>query len=198
MLMKAGVVPEKKKGTLAKPGRPTTVEVAAVPEAVEPVEAVEADATDAQSTSSTSSHEYIFHADWKNVLPYIDAESVQLILMDPVQSEEWMQECIRVLEPNGLLIVRGAVPSSTLVTTPISVGDETIHVLSKGSVAVPVCAETLTHFYESLISNTGPDAILLIPFANEMVCSLARKCRRSFIAMDSNAECVKRLYAILQ
>jgi hypothetical protein len=199
LLMKAGVVPEKKAGTTAKRGRPVKVDTESVPQ----------DSCDNQSTSSTSSHEYIFHAEWKNVLQYMEDESVQLVLADHDTQGDWIVECIRTLEPNGILVLRGmsdipaCVATATATATWTTVGSEKVLVVCKGAEATAAIAEaapapaTLTKFYETLITNTRSDATLLLPFASEDLCKLVRKHRRSFVTMECDVNRITRLYDLL-
>jgi hypothetical protein len=195
LLMKAGVVPERKIGTVIKKVQPAIVESSPVAD------------TDTNSTSSTSSYEYIFHAEWKNVIQYIESASVQLVIAESTSHGSWIAECIRTLEPNGRLVIHGALtPEDTSYIPPhinvksVNVGNHKLVVLCNGTVelASSTGVKSLPRFYESLLCETRSDATILLPFASEETCKLVRKCRRSFVTMDHDQDCVARLYAIVQ
>jgi hypothetical protein len=203
MLIRANVHPVRKNVTSKKgsSGGSVTTKAPEVPTEESATKSEEAE--DTASTSSTSSHEYIFRASWSEVLQHLEKGSAQVVIADtPISTDDaWITESLRVLEDDGTLVIRGlhpqAVPSFLQNSQWITVGSESLLCVTKGS-ALPSGAKSVTTFYESLISNTRPDATILVPFAgNGDICKLIHKHRRSFVTMDSDEDCVSRLYKIV-
>lgn len=178
LLMKAGIQPEKK-GTAKEP-KPKAAEAAEA-------EPKEDDTTSVTSSTSNTSHEYFFRASWPDVLPHLEDASVQLVIADPATDSHWVRECIRVLEPDGTLAIRGlsTVPTgipSAYRTSWVTVGNHTILIVAQD--AYTTTAKTLESFYEGLVAATRPDAMVLLPFANGLLTRTLGQHRRSFVAMS--------------
>ena len=202
MLIKAGIHPPKKEGSAAKKGRPagastsTNDTKAAAPTSTTPAPE--------EATVSNISHEYIFHANWNNVLRYLDESSVQLAIADTVRDTGvWIAESLRVLESDGVLLIRGMTTIPTLPTgaraswLPCQ-GNEKLLAIRKDGAIVDATMDTVHGIYNEFLEMTRPDATVLLPFAGEEVCKMVRKYRRSFIAVEANDDRLAHLYSIVQ
>lgn len=173
LLMKAGIQPEKK----GKAKEPETNP--------EPKEDDATSVTSSTSNTSNTSHEYFFRAGWPDVLPHLEDASVQLVIADPAVEGDWVRECLRILEPEGTLVIRGlsAVPiPSTYMTSWVTVGNEKILIVAQGAYATT--AKTLESFYEGLVMATRSDAMIVMPFVNGLLTRIVGRHRRSFVAMS--------------
>ncbi len=211
MLIKAGIHPPKKEGGAAKKGRPAGVGVSAVASASTndtKAETIAAPTTTTpapeEAAVSNISHEYIFHANWNNVLRYLDESSVQLAIADTVRDTGvWIAESLRVLESDGVLLIRGMTTIPTLPTgaraswLPCQ-GNEKLLAIRKDGVTVDATMDTVHGIYNEFLEMTRPDATVLLPFAGEEVCKMVRKYRRSFIAVEANDDRLAHLYSIVQ
>lgn len=156
---------------------------------------------DASSTSSTRSHEYIFHADWVQVLPYLEDSSVAIIIADAASLSsgiKWMAECLRILTTDGTCFIRGMTSVPACIPKHIHTSwhtTERILALRK-DVSHPSDSETAEELYTSCIQGTSADStvLLLLPFPGESV-KLVKSLQRPFIAMDSHS--VDHLYDII-
>lgn len=206
MLIKAGIHPVKK-CEVAKKERAVTksTEVAKAIETATTAAVVSKTSHTTNTTNTT--HEYIFHADWSNVLQYLDASCVQLIIADGQQGVQgdtlWLSESLRVLETDGTILVHGMTNLPLLPKEAhaswIPVGTDKILAIRKDTEPVEATMETLQGVYNEFVEMTRTDATVLLPFAgNGETCKLVRKYRRSFIAMESDKESVSRLYSLIK
>ena len=207
LLLKAGVHPTKGLGTAAT-----------VPASATGIASAEAEDTHSVSSQSTTkSHEYVFHAPWENVLPYLDDDHASLVIADPISAEEdvisqLLPHAVRILDAKGILLVNGLteipeLPTGyELYTTWISVGDAATptKVLAIHKNPAFTCApaatgaKTLPKFYEAfLLNHTEPNSTVVLPYAtDEKLPALVKKHQRSFVTMSPSEKLVEKFYRV--
>lgn len=139
---------------------------------------------------------YIFHADWTNVLPYLEDDSVQLILAD---TTDCIEQGLRILDSKGLLVIRN--PSMTSMThihtTEIRTGRGSVYVLCKSPFHLDIAIKTPTDLYEILLSYISPDSVVVLPSVGDGAIAKLVCRKRPMIAMDADESRIQYLYSII-